>query len=83
MIKSILKWVLSIVLGGSTLYYLVCKILNINNAFTTLVTTIINIFGVVLNFLAQHLFFILIVIGFAIALWLLYDFIISKIKIER
>ena len=83
MIKAILKWFLSIFLGCSTIYYIVCRVLNIQNPFVILVTNLINFLGVILNFIAVHMLSILIVVGTAIALWLLYGFIISKFSIER
>ena len=83
MIKTILKWLLSISFGCGTLYYIYCKIFNVKSSFVTVIETAIAIIGFVLNFLANHLMAILIVTGVAIALWLLYGFIISKIKLER
>ena len=83
MIKTILKWLFSVLFGCSTMYYIYCRIFKIENYFVTLVNTAISVIGFILNFLESHLLAILIVIGVAIALWLLYNFIVSKIKLER
>ena len=83
MIKSIIKWLLRVLLGSSALYYIGCRILNVKNSFTQLVDVIILVLGTILNFIASHILAILIVIGTAIALFLLYQLIIRKVKIER
>ena len=78
-IKKIIKWFVSIFLLVSGGYYAVCKfILHINNDFVLLVDKILSIIGTVLNFLAQHIFAVLIVVFIAIVLWLIYKTVVYK-----
>lgn len=78
MFKAVIKWVVGLLLGCSTAYYLVCKVINTNNAFTALVDTIIGVIGTILNFIASHILSILIVIAVIGLLWLIYYLIITK-----
>jgi len=77
MFKKILKWVISSVFVVSTIYYAVCKITKKNNAFTQLIDVIIKFIGVALNFIAQHIIPILIVIGVVIVFSLIYLYIVK------
>lgn len=77
MIKKIIKWILSAFLLVSAVYYGVCKIIKIENVFTNLIDNILKFVGIILNFIAQHIIAILIVLGLLGLLWCLYIFIVT------
>ena len=78
-VRKIIKWFVSLFLLISGGYYAVCKfILHIENDFVLLVDKILSIIGTVLNFLAQHIFAVLIVVFIAVALWFIYKAIVYK-----
>ena len=78
-IRKIIKWFVSIFLLISGGYYAVCKfILHIDNDFVLLIDKVLSVIGTALNFLAQHIFAVLIVALFAIVLWLIYRAIVYK-----
>ena len=83
MIKAILKkllyWFLGIFSVLATGYYIVCKfVLKINNPFVSVLDTIISILDLVLNFFAQHIFAVLIVVAITIIFILVYKVIVYK-----
>lgn len=79
MIKKIIKICISLFLTISTFYYVIAKfLLKQNNQFTSLIDGLIMIIGKVLSFIANHIFAVLIVIGSAVILWVLYKVITSK-----
>ena len=79
MIKKIIKWFVSLFLLISGGYYAVCKfILHIENDFVFLIDKVLSVIGIVLNFLAQHIFAVLIVVFIAIVLWFIYKTIVYK-----
>ena len=83
MIKAILKkllhWFLGIFSVLATGYYVVCKfVLKINNPFVSVIDTIISILGFILNFIAQHILAILIVVATITILVITYKIVVYK-----
>jgi len=79
LVRKIIKWIVSIFLLVSGGYYAVCKfILHIDNDFVFLIDKILSVIGIVLNFLAQHIFAVLIVVAIAIILIVVYKVIVYK-----
>lgn len=79
MIKKIISWFCGIFFGGATIFYVVCKIIAKENAFTNLVDSIGTFIASVFIWVAHHIVAILIVIAIAVALWFVY-FLIKKHK---
>lgn len=75
MIKKIILWVVGAFLGLSIGYYIVCKIINTTNPFTTLVDNIFNLIGSMFVWVANHWLAIVIVAIIAVILWFVYYFI--------
>lgn len=79
MLSKLIKWLISILLCISGGYYVTCKfIFHIDNYFVVLIDFILSCLGIVLNFLAQHIFSVLIVVALSIILWIIYRIIVYK-----
>ena len=78
-IKKIIIWFVSLFLLVSSGYYLVCKfILHLDNDFVLLIDKVLSVIGTILNFLAQHIFAVLIVVFIAVILVVIYKVIVYK-----
>ena len=75
--KKILFWFLGVFALLATGYYIVGKfVLHLSSPFINIVDKLLFVLGFILNFVAQHIFAILIVVAFIILLNLTYKFIV-------
>lgn len=73
MIKSILKWVLKIILTIGTIYYVVAKIFHWDNLYVLAIDNLFAIIGVVFSFIIAHWWTVLVIIGLiGFFIWLYY-----------
>jgi hypothetical protein len=78
-LKKILRFIIFSFLLVSTGYYVLGKyVLKTDSQFIILVDIVINFTGKCLNFLAQHIFAVLIVVALAVILFLIYKMIVNK-----
>lgn len=75
LLKKIIAYFATILLGGSLLYYVVCKIANKTNPYTVLVDKFIDFINRFFVWVGNHWLAILIVIAVAIILYFIYYFI--------